>query len=110
MNSNFKRLNQKLDLAGALERDEERIQKREQERQAQAEVNEAAEAYRAALARVRKQEQEPQHLTIDVAACERGLYSYDAQAAYRVIDLKKLRDRDPAAFAFLVQNSSIETA
>ena len=113
MNDNYRNLNRRLDLAGALEREEARKAEREAQQDAQQEVNEAAEAYRAALVKARKQEQVPQQVpATSVAARERGLRSYNP-AAYREYDvqkLKELQERDPVLFFFKFANTSLDRA
>lgn len=71
----FETNQQRLDLAGLNEREE-----------------------------ARKQEQQAQQLPADSAAAhQRGFRSFNPEG-HRLIDLQKLRERDPAAFAFLVMN------
>jgi len=82
----WKKTSQRLDLAGL----NERIAKREQVQ--------------------KEQRQSPQQVATDsLEARERGFRSAFA-GGHRQIDLKKLRERDPAAFAFLTRNTSPETA
>ena len=76
MNSNFRSLTQKLDLCGLPQREEHRIQKREQ--------------------------QVPQQIDA-AAAVRRGLRSY-LDAAYREIDVKRMLN-DPAELYFRLANS-----
>ena len=88
MNNEFnsRNLNRRLDLCGALER----VAKRE--------------------AIWKEQRQAPQQIAADSAAAyERGFRSAFA-GGHRQIDLTKLREADPAAFAFLVRNRSLATA
>ena len=59
---------------------------------------------------VRKQEAQQTAQQVDaVEAVRRGFRSF-LEEGHRKIDLQKLKDRDPAKFAFLVRNTSIETA
>jgi hypothetical protein len=113
MNDQFRSAVRKLDTHGVVEREEQRIAKREQQ-QAQADLNEAAENYRSALVAVRKsEEQAPQQVpATSVEARERGLRSHQA-GAYRQYDvekLKELQERDPATFFFRFANTSIDRA
>jgi len=88
MNNEFnsRNLNRRLDLCGTLER----VAKRE--------------------AIQKEQRQAPQQIAADSAAAyERGFRSAFA-GGHRQIDLNKLREADPAAFAFLVRNTSLATA
>jgi hypothetical protein len=78
MNSNFKSVVRKLDTAGLEEREEQRIQKQEQGRQAPQQVD-------------------------AVAAYQRGLRSY-LDAAHREIDVKRMLN-DPAELYFRLANS-----
>jgi hypothetical protein len=113
MNQNYKTLITKMDTCGALERAERRERILKQAREAQAELNDAAEQYRAALQRARKAEQVPQEIAYESpAARERGLRSYDParHRQYDVAKLKELQERDPILFFFRFANSSPETA
>ena len=104
-NYNSRDLHRRLDLCGALERVQEREQARKAAQDAQQEVNEAAEAYRAALERVRKQEkQAPQQVdAVSVEARERGFGGH-LPGMRREINMKLVL-ADPILFFFHVENS-----
>lgn len=103
---NSKATNQRLDLAGLNQRIQKREQILKEQREAQQEVNDAAQAYQQALKRARKSEQQqtPQEVPAgSVAARERGLRSHDA-ASYRTLDIERLK-HDPIAVFFLTANT-----
>lgn len=79
MNSNYKQLTQKLDLCGQTQREAVRKQDRA--------------------------EQKPQQIATDSIAAREGGFRSAFAGGHRLIDFEKLRDHNPAAFAFLVMNT-----